>query len=284
MEDLNESVATEAGTVTGAEESAGALEQFTETQTDSQETQGSGTKESGETSPNSPPANERIQQLLSSTKEQSDRIARLEQQLTHETRQQQQPQFVQLDMAKVNTHFQETLDRIDELRLEGRAAEALDLQDGLNALRQEIRQNEAKRQQHLQRQQATEQSAQQIQQLNTQIQAAAELVRNDANITSEVWQAGEKFFAAERQANKLLDAQYREMCMLQGPIAGMLFAKDYVMKNMGTAQKQATETKNSAKSQVPGGKTSSTIPTTKDYKTMSDEDFHEELNRVKFGT
>lgn len=294
LEETTTTETTEAATVSGAVGDTGTQEQTvdsgettpTVTEPSADGTEGeTTTEEQGAASPASLPANERIQQLIAKDKDREAKINELQGKLTQlEQQQTQRPDFVELDYDRINAHFNTTLEKIDELRLEGRALEAMELQDGLNALRGQIRDNERRKQEYVTRAQQAQQGQQVAAQLNQRIAEAADLVRQDANITPEVWKEGEAFFAAERQANKLLDAQYREQVMMHGPIAGMLFAKDYVMKHMGQKQAEATRQKEAAKSVVPGGKTATTTAPVKDFKTMSDEEFNLELNRIKFGT
>lgn len=290
MEDetITTEVTTEAANVSGEVESAGTPDQsvdsgetptVTETQKGTEETQ----QEATTASPDSLPANERIQQLIARDKDREAKINALQSKLSHIEQQTQavKPDFVDIDVDKVNNHIITTLDKIDELRLEGRALEAMELQDGLNELRTQIRANEQRKQAFFQRQQQTHQTQEMAAQLNQRIAEASEIVRNDAGITPEVWKEGELFFAAERQAKPLLDAQYREIAMLQGPIAGLLFAKEYVMKNMGQKQVEATKQKEAEKNKAATGKTSTGVASLPDLgklkeqaaKTGSEEDF-----------
>lgn len=166
------------------------------------------------------------------------------------------PDFIpDLDPDKVNAYIGQTLDQIEQLRLEGKHAEALDLQDDLNATRHAIRENEAKKAAYMKRQEEIKLSEQQITQINERIAEASILVAREHNIPPEVWKAGEDFFIKERQAKPLLDAQYREMVMLQGPVAALLWAKGYVEQNMGKAQQDLIQQKETAKESLPQGKT-----------------------------
>lgn len=263
-----EASTTEAGDVTGAGESAGAPEQSGEAgtggETTSQEPQGGteGTAEASTeqgTSPDSLPAHERIQQLVAKDAEKERKIAELEGKLTtiEQRTAQTAPDFIELDFDAINAHITSTLDQIDALRLEGKGLEALQLEDGIRELRDNIRQNEAKKASYIQRMQQGQQQEQMLAALNSRLNEAAAIVRQDANIPPEVWNEGEKFWQAERQAKPLLAAQYREIAMVQGPIAALLFAKDYVMKNMGAAQQATLQKKEEGKAAVPGGKTTS---------------------------
>jgi hypothetical protein len=287
-------VTTDAANVSGEAESAGTQDQaVTGGETTSTEgenpTEGTETAETGETAANAPdslPANERIQQLIAKDRDREAKINELQSKLVQIEQRTTQPQvdFVDIDFDKVNAHLQAKMDQIEELKLDGRVLEAMELQDGIAEFRQDIKANEQRKQAFLQQMQQTQQGQQVAAQLNQRIIEASDIVRKDAGITPEVWKEGETFFAAERQKNPLLDAQYREQVMLQGPIAGLLFAKDHVMKNMGQKQAAATQQKNDAKGNIPGGKTATTTAPREDFKTMSDDDFTLVLNKIKFGT
>lgn len=185
------------------------------------------------------------------------KIAELEQRLTARQTAQvaEKPNFIELDMEKVKQHFTDTLEQIEALKLEGRVLEAMDLQDGLNTTRQELRDNEQRKADFLQKAEAQHQNAQQMEQINARIVEASEIVRADANIPPEVWKKGEEFFIAERTAKPLIDAKYREMVMIQGPIAALQWAKSYCEEHMGAKAQTLINQKEAAKATLPPGKT-----------------------------
>ena len=168
----------------------------------------------------------------------------------------EKPNFYEIDMEKVNCHIRDTMDQIEALKLEGNFLEAMELQDGLGQLRNELRGNEQRKAEWMQRTQAQQQSAAQNAQINQHIEQASALVAKEHNIPAEVWKAGEEFFLKERQSKPLIDAQYREKVLVQGPVAAMLWAKDYVEKNMGAPQQALIDKKEAAKQTLPPGKTS----------------------------
>lgn len=168
----------------------------------------------------------------------------------------EKPNFYTIDLDKVNDHIRNTMDQIEDLKLEGKFLEAMELQDGLGELRQELRSNEQRKAEWTQRTQANEQTEQANAQTNQAIARASELVAKEHNIAPEVWKKAEDFFTKERAEKPLIDAQYREKVFTQGPIAALLWAKEYVEKNMGKKEQAAIDQKEAAKTTLPPGKTS----------------------------
>jgi hypothetical protein len=197
---------------------------------------------------------ERVEELAS--RKVAEAEARINAKLT-ETQQAKAPlDFVpNIDFAKVNNYIKETLTAIEQAQLDGDFVKALDLQEDLRQTREGIKANEGRKAEYMQQQQATEQSEQQIVALNSRIADASALVAKEYKIPEDVWKKGEEFFAAERQSKPLIDAQYREKVMLQGPVAAMMWAKDYVEQNMGKKQQDLINSKEAAKDGLMQGKT-----------------------------
>jgi len=166
-----------------------------------------------------------------------------------------------LDFGKVNEYIRATLDSIEQAQLDGDFVKALDLQEELRQTRETIKANESRKASHMEREGQRQQSQQQIAAINEQISSASSLVAKEYNIPAEVWKKGEDFFLAERQSKPLIDAQYREKVMLQGPVAAMLWAKDYVDQNMGKKEQDLINSKEAAKATLPQGKTSTGVMT-----------------------
>ena len=166
-----------------------------------------------------------------------------------------------LDFGKVNEYIKSTLESIEQAQLEGDFVKALDLQEELRQTREAIKGNESRKASHMEQEGHRQQSEQQIQALNSQISAASALVAKEFKIPSEAWKKGEDFFLAERQSKPLVDAQYREKVMLQGPVAAMMWAKEYVEKNMGKKEQDLINSKEAAKATLPQGKTSTGLMT-----------------------
>lgn len=216
----------------------------------------------GKKQPHQTTLEERVQQLA------EKRIAEMEAKLNAkleavtQSKVEEKPNFIEIDYDKVNEHFRDTLDKIEELKLDGKYLEAAELQEGLTDLRSQIRQNESAKAEFVKRMSERNQTEQHIAAVNQRIAEASELVRKENGLTPEVWKAGEEFFIAERQSKPLLDAQYREKVMLQGPVAALLWAKEYVEKNMGKKEQELIDRKEAAKTSLPPGKTSTVPPAT----------------------
>lgn len=199
---------------------------------------------------------ERVQELA------EKRIAEVETKLTAkleavtQAKAEEKPNFYEIDFDAVNEHFRATMEQIEELKLEGKYFHAAKLDDGLADMVAQLRQNEAKKAQYIQKMNERSHNEQQSAQINQHIAEASVLVAKEHNIPPEVWKAAEDFFIAERRAKPLLDAQYREKVMLQGPVAALLWAKEYVEKNMGKKEQALIDKKETAKTTVAPGKTS----------------------------
>ena len=238
------------------------------TTTEGEETPETVTPESGETAENPDKGahqktlEERVQELAEKriTEVEAKLNAKLEE-VTRATAE-EKPNFYNIDIEKVNNHIRTTMDKIEDLKLEGNYLEAMELQDGLNALRSEIKANEQRKVEWTEKQQSMQQSQAMAEQTNQMIAKASELVMKESNITPEAWKAAEEFFNKERADKPLVDAQYREKVLTQGPVSALLWAKEYVEKNMGKKEQEATEKKEAAKTTLPPGKTSTgEVPT-----------------------
>ena len=189
------------------------------------------------------------------------RVAEVEARLTASLAQPPKLDFIpDLDMGKVNDYIRDTMAEIEQLQLDGKFVEALDKQEELTHTRAEVRANEQRKMQYTQQQEANQQTQQQIDAVNQQIASASALVAKEHNIPEEVWKKGEEFFLSERRSKPLIDAQYREKVMLQGPVAAILWAKDYVTENMGKSQQALIDSKEASKLTLPAGKTSGGVP------------------------
>ena len=196
---------------------------------------------------------ERVQELT------SQRIAEVEARLAAKLQPETKTQldFIpDLDFGKVNDYIKDVLESIEQAQLDGDFVKALDLQEELRQTRSAIKQNEERKAAHIEQEGLRRQSEQQIKALNEQIASASQLVAKEHNIPPEVWKKGEEFFLAERNSKPLIDAQYREKVMLQGPVAALLWAKDYVEQNMGKKEQDLINSKEAAKATLPQGKTS----------------------------
>ena len=199
---------------------------------------------------------ERVQELAA--KQVSEVETKLMSKLEEVTRAKaaEKPDFYDVDMAKVNEHFATTMAQIEALKVAGDYLGAMELQDGLNDTRKELRANEERKSAFIQRTQAQSQNEQFVAQMQTKLHEAGELVKKEHNILPEVWEKSVAFFDAAMQKSPLLQRQYDEKVMTQGPVAAILFAKEYVEKNMGKKEQELIDKKEAAKQTLPPGKTS----------------------------
>lgn len=161
-----------------------------------------------------------------------------------------------IDFEKVNNHIRGVLDQIEELKLEGKMLEALDLQEGLTALRQDLKANEQRKSEYLQRAQARVQTEQQYQAHQKALDDAAGFYFPRKGYTPEVIEEGRRFFVSSLQKDPLLNARYTEIGYLQGPLAAMEFVEKFLIENMGKKQQEIIQQKEAAKTTLPPGKTS----------------------------
>jgi len=198
---------------------------------------------------------QRVQELVSQREVEIE--ARLTAKLQEATKPPEQLNFIpDLDMTKVNEYIRDALTAIEQARLDGDFLKAADLQDELDTTRREIKGNEARKAEYMRQQESRQLTEQQTEQINQQIVQASALVAKEHNIPPGVWKAGEDFFLNERRTKPLVDAQYRERVMLNGPVSAMLWAKEYVEKNMGKKEEALINQKEAAKELLPAGKTS----------------------------
>lgn len=200
---------------------------------------------------------ERVQELA------ERRITEEAQKLRAEFQQQTQAKAVEaidfipdIDFEKVNNHIRGVLDQIEDLKLEGKMLEALDLQEGLTALRQDLKANEQRKSEYLQRAQARVQTAQQYQAHQKALDDAAGFYFPRKGYTPEVIEEGRRFFVSSLQKDPLLNARYTEIGYLQGPLAAMEFVEKFLIENMGKKQQEIIQQKEAAKTTLPPGKTS----------------------------
>lgn len=180
------------------------------------------------------------------------------------------PNYVEIDWEKVNVHVAAELEAIDNLKFDGRAAEALLKQRQLQKLYDQIEENEKAK--NTWKQQQAEKQAQQetTKQINSAIAQAADLVRSAMSVSEDDWKLGEQWFLEQRKVDALLDTQYREMVYNQGPTHALKWAYDYVTKNMGQQAKQEKVKREEGKKKVVGGNTTGVATNEKLPKTFDE--------------
>jgi hypothetical protein len=258
----------EAGTETGEEESAETLEQVEyELDEDGEpvlDEEGNPVPKvaEGEAEEKGKPdhkkdAQTRIQELANKNREQADRLARLEAQFAQ--KEAEKPDYVEVDVEKVNLYIQTTTDKIDELKLEGDFLGATKLQNAINKLIADLDENDKKRESFLNRQKENKKVVDTGAERMKKLDGAAEFYRTNAKIDKPVWDQMGAWFAAECQKDPNLGMEFAEK-VEHGEIGAIKWAHDYTMKNMGAKECAAIETKNINKqkaagaSPTPGGK------------------------------
>lgn len=168
-------------------------------------------------------------------------------------KEQEKPPYVDIDWDKVNDHVAAELETIDNLKFEGKAAEALLKQRQLQKLYDQLEENEKvkndwnKKQAEKQAQEAT------TSKINQAIGQASELVRKALSVSEDDWKLGEQWFLEKRKADPLIDTQYREIVYNQGPTHALKWAYDYVTQNMGQKAKEEKTKREEGKKKVVGG-------------------------------
>lgn len=167
----------------------------------------------------------------------------------------QAPPFIELDWDRLNEHVGAELEYIDQLKLEGRATEALIRQKQLDKLYSQIEENEKKKIEWLEKQQREAASKQDTENINNAIAQAATIVQKALNISEDDWKLGEQWFLEKRRSDPLIDMQYREKVFTQGPAHALKWAADYVKEHMGDDAKKAKEKREEGKKKMVGGST-----------------------------
>jgi hypothetical protein len=199
---------------------------------------------------------ERVQELAEKRITEEAQKLRMEFQQATQAKAAEKPNFYEIDFDKVNDHIRGTMDQIEELKLEGKYLEAMELQDGLTGLRQELKANEQRKGEYLQKTQAQQQNTEYEQAYNKALDDAAAFYFPKKGYTPEVIEEGRKFFIGECQKDALLAAKYREVGHVQGPLAAMEFAESFIKQNMGKKEQELIDKKEAAKTTLPPGKTS----------------------------
>lgn len=202
-------------------------------------------------------ANERIQQEIGRRKAEEERARQLEQRLQElETRftQQKEPDYIPMTpqtIAQVN----QTLANIEQARveaeLEGDYLKAAQHRQQFDQILRGLAENQQRMQQAQMSQQQRAAEAAKVKAVNER----AEFFRQANNIPPEQWQMANQWFADQVAKNPALGVQFREMVDMQGPMAAVQWAVNYVDQNLAAEVRKANETKVEAKTKLPGGTT-----------------------------
>lgn len=202
-------------------------------------------------------AQERIQQLANEKRELAERIERLESQFAKQ--QEEKPDFVDVDMDRVNAYIQNANDQIEELKLEGNFLAAKKLEANVTKIINDLEENDKKRAAYLDRQNKSKATVTASQERLQKLDNAAEFYRENQKIDKPVWDKMGAWFAEQCQKDPVLGREFAER-VEKGEIGAIRWAHDYTTKNMGVKERAAIATKNTNKekaaaaSPIPGGK------------------------------
>lgn len=180
------------------------------------------------------------------------------------------PPYVEVDWDRLNDHIADELRVIDDLKDEGKAAEALFKQRQLEKLYDQVEANEKLRTDWEAKKMASEAENLKLTKLNQEIAQASDLVRKAMSVSEEEWKLGETWFLEKRRTDPLVDAQYRELVFNKGPTHALKWAHDYVVENMGAKAKQEKQKREEGKKKTVGGSSSSSEAMSKVPKTFDD--------------
>jgi hypothetical protein len=162
----------------------------------------------------------------------------------------EQPDFVEIDRAKVDAYIDEMETKIDELRLEGKYAEARKLSRQLDQLDADLEANEQRKQAYIERQKSKRTETDTVAQVRQELDDAAELYRHEMKIDPKVWDAQGKWFEQQINSKPLLVAEFQDVFQRKGKVAAIRFAHEYVVANMGQTTKRANEQKEKQKTKT----------------------------------
>lgn len=180
------------------------------------------------------------------------------------------PPYIEIDWDRLNDHIAAELKVIDDLKDEGKAAEALFKQRQLEKLYDQVEANEKLRTDWEAKKMASEAETLKLTKLNQEIAQASDLVRKAMSVSEEEWKLGETWFLEKRRTDPLVDAQYRELVFNKGPTHALKWAHDYVVENMGAKAKQEKQKREEGKKKIVGGSSSSSEAMSKVPKTFDD--------------
>ena len=178
----------------------------------------------------------------------------------------ERPNFVEVDYDRLNGYLKKMVARETAIREDIALDPDNASSDLLNELFQiqgereqiirEIRENERNRADYVKRQQTTAQNQAYHQQMQSRINDALTLLKDQERIPDDAFQAGRQFFINACKSNPFLQRQFDEKVMIGGAASAVLFAWEHVKNNMGKKQEALIQQKEEAKQMLPPGKTS----------------------------
>lgn len=277
--EVTESEELEAAGVSGEEEEAQTSGEEETEETNSQEAE-EGSEGEEEEAPRKLTAEERKAQLQQEIQSLANKRRELREALSAEVEEtvkrtmqqseQEKPPFVDVNWEVVNAHVAAEMDAIEDLKAEGKAAQALFKQRALDKLCAEIEENEAKRQQWQSEQAEKRQQATKAEYTSKALQEAAEVVRKSKGVSEENWRLMEQWFDEKCKTDDLLALQFREKLENQGPAHANIWKHDYMTKTLGKEAKQSREAKEDGKGKQLSGNPSTGKDGYEGVKTFAD--------------
>ncbi len=161
----------------------------------------------------------------------------------------EKPPFIDVTVEQLEAHVRAEVEAIEDLRADGKLAEAFFRQRNLDKLCSDFDQNEAKRRQWESEQERKKQQLQSAHWDDQAMTAASEAVRVSRRAKPEDWKLMEQWFDAKAKEDPLLDLQFRELVKTQGPAHAILWKHAYVTKETGKKAKADREKRESGKKQ-----------------------------------
>ena len=202
-------------------------------------------------------ANERIRELIDRSKKAEEELNDLKQKFEAEQKQKElaQKPYYDLDMERIEADIASMYDQVEELRLEGKALAAAEVQRKIVKLLDAVDKNE-----EIKKKWAAEQELRNSEETKSQgrlkeIEDAANFYQKQLSIPDDVWKAGGEWLRSELDKNPVLGKKFVELIDRQGAVAGVEWAHQYIVQNMGKEAKENKEKKDAAKKQNIGGTT-----------------------------
>lgn len=231
-------------------------------------------------------ANERIRELVERSKKAEKELQDLRSQFEAEQKQKEylNKPFLELDMDRIEADIAKTYEHIDDLKTEGRYAEAAREQKKIVDLLNAIDENDKIKATWMQEQEVRQSAEIKTQERIKSIDEAANFYQKQKQIPDDVWQAGGVWLNEQFQKDPILGKKFADIVDKQGPIFAIEWAHTYTVENMGKAAEQTKQKKEEAKKKLVGGATQTgTISTPKtfdDLMKLSSDDI-EKLERTQ---
>ena len=202
-------------------------------------------------------ANERIRELIDRSKKAEEDLNDLKQKFEAEQKQKElaQKPYYDLDMERIEADIASMYDQVEELRLEGKTLAAAEVQRKIVKLLDAVDKNEETKKKWVAEQELRNSEETKSQGRLKEIEDAANFYQKQLSIPDDVWKAGGEWLRTELDKNPVLGKKFVELIDRQGAVAGVEWAHQYIIQNMGKEAKENKEKKDAAKKQNIGGTT-----------------------------